>query len=76
MEYNFDDDLDLALNTVLLRHSEFNHSFYRLWTWKVHLQILIAFIEPSAATQVKKRSSEFIYKKCPRRPELLGVEKS
>ena len=54
MEYNFDDDLDLALNTVLLRHSEFNHSFYRLWTWKVHLQILIAFIEPSAATQVKK----------------------
>ena len=70
MEYNFDDDLDLALNTVLLRHSEFNHSFYRLWTWKVHLQI------PSAATQVKKRSSEFIYKKCPRRPELLGVEKS
>ena len=55
MEYNFDDDLDLALNTVLLRHSEFNHSFYRLWTWKVHLQILIAFIEPSAATQVKKR---------------------
>ena len=55
MEYNFDDDLDLALNTVLLRHSEFNHSFYRLWTWKVHLQILIAFIEPSAATQVKKK---------------------
>ena len=56
--------LSIALNSHLITHLEFNHSFYRLGTWKVHLKVpsslLITFIEPHKI-HLQKKPQAFKY---------------